>query len=150
MRRNTDPRLPALSELDYLLAVDDTSRVGALRLRDADGTWLRTVPDGRRRNPPLIELERTYRASHAIERGQEAAEDLRWLLGKGTSLGGMRPKCTMVDEDGRLAIGKFPSVDDTRSVTRGEVLALRLATKAASMQPPRGSFRLRMRTCRWL
>jgi len=42
----------------------------------------------------------------------------------------MRPKCTLVDEDGRLAIGKFPSVGDTRSVTRGEVLALKLAARA--------------------
>ncbi|MBS0609844.1 MAG: HipA domain-containing protein, partial [Proteobacteria bacterium] len=40
------------------------------------------------------------------------------------------PKCTLVDEDGRLAIGKFPSVADTRSVTRGEVLALKLAALA--------------------
>lgn len=42
----------------------------------------------------------------------------------------MRPKCTVVDEDGRLAIGKFPSVNDTRSITRGEVLALKLARLA--------------------
>jgi hypothetical protein len=33
---------------------------------------------------------------------------------------GMRPKCTVVDADGRLAIGKFPSVQDERSVTKGE------------------------------
>ena len=123
-RRRADPQLPALTELDYLLAVDDFSRVGALRLRDADGTWHRTVAKGRRNTPPLIELEHIYQASRAVERGQESAEDLRYLQGKGTSLGGMRPKCTMVDEDGWLAIGKFPSVGDTRSVTRGEVLAL--------------------------
>ncbi|MCY1203200.1 hypothetical protein D9M72_147000 [compost metagenome] len=129
-RRRTDPKLPALTELDYLLAVDDFSRVGALRLRSPDGTWHRTVPEGRRTTPPLIELEHIYQASRAVERGQETAEDLRYLQGKGTSLGGMRPKCTMVDEDGWLAIGKFPSVNDTRSVTRGEVLALKLATLA--------------------
>lgn len=129
-RRKDDPRLPALCELDYLLAVDDFSRVGALRLRDPDGSWHRTVPAGRRSTPPLIELERAFQASHALERGQETAEDLRYLQGRGTSLGGMRPKCTMVDEDGWLAIGKFPSVGDTRSVTRGEVLALKLAAQA--------------------
>lgn len=129
-RRKGDPRLPALSEIDYLLAVDDFSRVGALRLRDRDGEWHRTVAAGRRNTPPLIELDRIYRASRALERGQETTEDLRYLQGKGTSLGGMRPKCTMVDEDGRLAIGKFPSVGDTRSVTRGEVLALKLAARA--------------------
>lgn len=129
-RRKADPQLPALTELDYLLAVDDFSRVGALRLRDPDGVWHRTTPKGRRSTPPLIELDHIYQASRAIERGQETAEDLRYLQGKGTSLGGMRPKCTMVDADGWLAIGKFPSVSDTRSVTRGEVLALKLAALA--------------------
>jgi serine/threonine-protein kinase HipA len=129
-RRKAGPLLPALTELDYLLAVDDFSRVGALRLRDPKGDEHPTVQAGRRGTPPLIELERIYQASRAVERGQETAEDLRYLQGKGTSLGGMRPKCTLVDEDGRLAIGKFPSVNDTRSVTRGEVLALKLAARA--------------------
>ena len=135
-RRKDDPKLPALTELDYLLAVDDFSRVGALRLRDPDGTWHRTVQAGRRSTPPLIELERVFQASRAVERGQETAEDLRYLQGKGTSLGGMRPKCTLVDEDSRLAIGKFPSVGDTRSVTRGEVLALKLAARAGIEAAP--------------
>lgn len=129
-RRKGNPGLPALTELDYLLAVDDFSRVGALRLRSLDGTWQREVAPGRRSTPPLIELERVFQASRAVERGQETTEDLRYLQGKGTSLGGMRPKCTLVDEDGLLAIGKFPSVGDARSVTRGEVLALRLAARA--------------------
>ena len=129
-RRKADPQMSALTELDYLLAVDDFSRVGALRLRDADGDWHRTTPEGRRSTPPLIELQRIYQASRAVERGQETAEDLRYLQGRGTSLGGMRPKCTLVDEEGRLAIGKFASVNDTRSVTRGEVLALKLAAHA--------------------
>ncbi|WP_255468140.1 HipA N-terminal domain-containing protein [Achromobacter sp. UMC71] len=43
-RRRKDPKLPALTELDYLLAVDDFSRVGALRLRGPDGVWHRTAP----------------------------------------------------------------------------------------------------------
>lgn len=135
-RRKDDPRLPALTELDYLLAVDDFSRVGALRLRDSGGNWHRTVSQGQRSTPPLIELEHIYQASRAVERGQETAEDLRYLQGKGTSLGGMRPKCTLVDEDGRLAIGKFPSVNDARSVTRGEVLALKLAALAGVEAAP--------------
>ena len=42
----------------------------------------------------------------------------------------MRPKCTVLDEDGKLAIGKFPSVNDTVNVTRGEVLALVLSRRA--------------------
>jgi serine/threonine-protein kinase HipA len=129
-QRKSDPTLPALTELDYLAAVDDFSRVGALRLRNAAGAYLRDVAPGKRSTPPLIELDRMYQASRAVENSQETAEDLKYLQGKGTSLGGMRPKCTVLNEDGRLAIGKFPSVNDSRSVTRGEVLALRLARKA--------------------
>lgn len=60
----------------------------------------------------------------------ETEADLRYLRGRGTSIGGMRPKCTVVDEDGQLAIGKFPSIKDDRCVTRGEVLALHLAGAA--------------------
>lgn len=71
-----------------------------------------------------------FNASRAVEKGQETTEDLKYLQGKGTSLGGMRPKCTVIDDTGLLAIGKFPSMNDSRSVTRGEVLALCLAKQA--------------------
>jgi serine/threonine-protein kinase HipA len=77
-----------------------------------------------------LELEKILLASRAVEMSQETAEDLAYLQGKGTSLGGMRPKCTILDSDGALSLGKFPSVNDERCVTRGEVLALRLAKLA--------------------
>jgi serine/threonine-protein kinase HipA len=125
--RQQDPKLTPLTELDYLCAVDDYSRMGALRLRDLKGNYLRTTPAGTRTTPPLIELERIMAACRAVERSKETSEDLKYLLGNGTSLGGMRPKSTVLDADGTLALGKFPSVEDTRSVTRGEVLALKLA-----------------------
>jgi serine/threonine-protein kinase HipA len=127
-RRDREPTLPHLTPFDYLTAVDDSSRVGALRLRDDAGVYLSSAD--RQRTPPIIELERIYAASRAVEQGNETAEDLSYLQGKGTSLGGMRPKCTVLEEDGRLAIGKFPSIHDDRAVTRGEVLALALARNA--------------------
>jgi serine/threonine-protein kinase HipA len=127
--RRTQPDLRPLNELDYLCAVDDFSRVGALRLCRS-GRYLRTEEDGRRTTPPFIELERIADATRALEAGTDTAADLRYLQGKGTSLGGMRPKCTVLDENGRLAIGKFPSIGDTINVTRAEVLALRLARTA--------------------
>jgi len=120
----------ALNELDYLLGVDDFSRVGALRLRDAAGRFVRATEEGERGTPPLLELADLLSASHAVERGTETERDLRYLRGRGTSLGGLRPKCTIIDDDGHLAIGKFPSIHDDRAVTRGEVLALRLAALA--------------------
>ncbi len=128
--RKNNPALAALNELDYLCAVDDFSRIGALRIRDPKGGYLRSVDEGRRTTPPLLELAKMMAASRAVELSQETAEDLKYLQGKGTSLGGMRPKCTVLDEDGSLALGKFPSVQDERSITRGEVLALRLARLA--------------------
>ena len=120
----------ALNALDFLLAVDDASRVGALRFKDESGAFQRAVEDGRRTTPPLIELGMLLSASRAVETNSETAADLQFLRGRGTSLGGLRPKCTVVDSDGRLSIGKFPSVADDRAVTKGEVLALRLAKAA--------------------
>ena len=80
--------------------------------------------------PPLIELGHLLSASHAVEAKKETAADLAYLRGRGTSLGGMSPKCTVTDDDGALSIGKFPSIADERAVTKGEVLALTLARKA--------------------
>jgi len=130
MERGEETLSRALTEWDYLVGVDDRSRIGALRLRDDAGNFSRTIEGGERSTPPLLELGQLLNASHAVERGTETEADLRYLRGRGTSLGGLRPKCTLIDEDGHLAIGKFPSVKDERSVTKGEVLALHLASAA--------------------
>lgn len=124
-RRRHDRSLGTLTRFDILAAVDDFSRVGALRLRDADGAFLR--PDAVFRTPQLIELDKIYSSARAVEQGTETEADLEFLQGKATSLGGLRPKCTVLDADGALALGKFPSITDTRSIVRGEVLALKLA-----------------------
>jgi serine/threonine-protein kinase HipA len=122
-----------LNELDFLLLVDDSSRVGALRFQDEQGVFCRATEAGRRAAPSLLELGHLLAATRAVETESETAADLAYLLGRGTSLGGMRPKCTVVDDDGMVAIGKFPSVTDERAVTKGEVLAMTLA-KAAGIQ----------------
>jgi serine/threonine-protein kinase HipA len=122
--------LAPLNAMDFLLAVDDSSRVGALRFQDEDGVFCRAPEAGRRTAPPMVELCQLLKASQAVESETETAADLAYLRGRGTSLGGMRPKCTVVDEDGHLAIGKFPSVLDGRAVTKGEVLAMTLAREA--------------------
>jgi serine/threonine-protein kinase HipA len=121
---------PLVNGLDLLLEVDDASRVGALRFRDEEGVFRRTVEAGSRTTPPLLELRHMIDSSRAVELNAETAADLAYLRGRGTSLGGLRPKCSILDDDGHLAIGKFPSVHDERAVTRGEVLALRLARRA--------------------
>jgi serine/threonine-protein kinase HipA len=130
LRREGKEEAQPLNALDYLLAVDDASRVGALRFRDEDGVFRRAQDEGRRTAPPLVELGHLLSASRAVEANKETAADLAYLRGRGTSLGGMRPKCTVIDEDGALSIGKFPSIADERAVTKGEVLALTLAKNA--------------------
>lgn len=125
-----DAPTPILGGLDFLLAVDDASRVGAVRCRDERGEFCRTSTAGERRAPPVIELRQMLAAIHAVETDTETAEDLAYLRGRGTSLGGMRPKCTAVNDTGQLLVAKFPSVQDSGPVTAGEVLALRLARAA--------------------
>ncbi|MFM9971892.1 MAG: type II toxin-antitoxin system HipA family toxin [Burkholderiales bacterium] len=120
----------ALDSLDYLLYVDDVSRVGALRFQDEQGVFQRATDEGGRGVPPLVELGHLLTATRAVERNNETAADLAFLRGHGTSLGGLRPKCSVLDARGNLSIGKFPSIADDRSVTKGEVLALRLAARA--------------------
>lgn len=124
-----------LTPIDFLLAVDDVNRVGALRFQDEDGVFQRAAGERLRTAPPLIELSTLRAASRAVETNTETAQDLAYLRGRGTSLGGLRPKCSVVDEEGALSIGKFPSVEDERAVTKGEVLAMQLA-KAAGIRAP--------------
>ena len=128
-----------LTPIDLLLAVDDANRVGALRFQDEEGVSQRATGEGRRAAPPLIELSTLMTASRAVETNTEAAEDLAYLRGRGTSLGGLRPKCSVIDDDGALSIGKFPSVEDERPVTKGEVLAMQLLRQQGSMLPRHGS-----------
>lgn len=132
-RTGEDAATTPFTALDFLLAVDDFSRIGALRFKDEQGVFCRAFETGRRAAPPLVELGRLLAATRAVETENETAADLAYLRGRGTSLGGMRPKCTVIDEDGRLSIGKFPSVSDERPVTKGEVLAMTLA-KAAGIR----------------
>ena len=126
-RAGQEPESVQLTAMDFLLAVDDSSRVGALRYCDENGVFCRASEPDRRTAPPLVELGQLMAATHAVETETETAADLAYLRGRGTSLGGMRPKCTVIDEDGHLSIGKFPSVNDERTVTKGEVLAMTLA-----------------------
>ena len=132
-RAGQEPESVQLNAMDFLLAVDDASRVGALRFTDENGVYCRASETGRRTAPPLVELGHLLASTRAVETETETAADLAYLRGRGTSMGGMRPKCTVVDENGRLSIGKFPSVTDERPVTKGEVLAMRLA-KAAGLR----------------
>ena len=119
----------ALSEIDYLLGISDQTRIGALRYkREGGDTFGHDI--GRYRVPPLIQLSALLNAADAVQTDTETAEDLKLLLNEGSPLGGARPKSAVADNNGTLAIAKFPKPDDDRSITHGEVLAMTLAAKA--------------------
>ncbi len=119
----------SLSELDYLLAINDYTRVGALRfVRDGESAFCRDV--GQRNVLPLASLPALLNAAMAIQTNTESTEDLRILLDEGSPLGGARPKSTVINGEGSLAIAKFPNPNDDYSIPHGEILALMLADKA--------------------
>ena len=119
----------ALSEIDYLLAITDQTRIGALRYkREGEESFDHDI--GPYRIPPLIQLPALINAADAVQTNTETAEDLRLLLNEGSPLGGARPKSAVMDNNGTLAIAKFPKQDDDRSIPHGEVLAMKLAAKA--------------------
>ena len=118
----------AYREIDYVLALDDTARIGALRFRsEPNGPFLAASAG---KLPPIVSLAALLQATGAIHGETETAADLRFLLGAGSPLGGARPKSAVTLDDGRLAIAKFPKPDDVRDIAAGEVLALHLAKQA--------------------
>lgn len=126
-REGTAPR--TLFEIDFLLAVDDEGRAGALRFSGAKGGPYLAHP-GERRTPPLINLPRLLSAAERVAADTDTEEDLRLLIAPGTSLGGARPKASVRDDDGQLAIAKFPHKDDTVDTVAWEAMALALARAA--------------------
>ena len=129
-----DKRTPrTLLEVDYLLGVGDIARQGALRFAEHEGgPFLATgVPI-----PPLLQLPALLGAAMRLsEDGGGNDDDLRLLLAPGSSLGGARPKASVVDRDGQLVIAKFPQHGDLIRVTVWEAVALRLAALAGIPTP---------------
>lgn len=123
-----------LLEIDYLLLVNDEARMGALRFADQPGGPF-LAPPGNRPVPPLVDLPRLLSAAERVVADNEDDEDLRLLLAPGSSLGGARPKASVREADGRLAIAKFPHRDDEWNAVVWEAVALSLARKAGIAVP---------------
>jgi serine/threonine-protein kinase HipA len=126
-REGTTPR--TLQEIDYLLLVDDEARQGALRFAEREGGPFLREHDATR-IPPLIQLSGLLSATERVIDDNPTDEDLRLLLAPGSSLGGARPKALVREQDGHLAIAKFPRRDDEYDIVVWEAVALALARKA--------------------
>ncbi|HTQ99551.1 MAG TPA: HipA domain-containing protein [Candidatus Acidoferrum sp.] len=139
-RAGTEPRNTRLYESDYLLGVHDLYRVGALRFRRDDaGNFLDDRHD--MAAPPFVQLRKLEAASRALEndednRAKQGDEWLRMLIAPGGSLGGARPKASVVDKAGKLWIAKFPSVKDEHDVGAWESIVQTMAAKCGLRTAP--------------
>ena len=128
-----DRAVRTLLESDYLLGVMDETRPGALRFRWAEDDTFQAPP--RAGVPALVELGRLLRISERILRDEETDEDLQLIFALGSSLGGARPKASVIDGHGHLSIAKFPKETDDYCMETWEEIALRLAGEAGIATP---------------
>ena len=138
-RAGTVDKSVRLYESDYLLGVHDTYRSGALRFKLDDQGELLDNAHGTAA-PPFVKLRELEAASLALERDEDntslAADNwLRLLIAPGGSLGGARPKASVVDPQGQLWIAKFPSLGDEHDVGAWELLVQTLA-KGCGLRVP--------------
>nr|WP_294797415.1 HipA domain-containing protein [Prevotella sp.] len=123
-----------LSSFDYLMGIDDFSRMGGFRLkRELDGDFINVSPS--LKIPPLTELRQLVLASQEVEKSEEndVLPEKKWiaqLIQPGTSLGGARPKAGVLDDSGNLCIAKFPSRTDDYDTGLWEHFSHLLARKA--------------------
>jgi len=120
-------------ETDYLLGVSDVSRLGALRFRLVGEPQFQSPPS--EGVPGQIQLGRLLQVTERILRDEETDEDLQLILAPGSSLGGARPKASVIDQYNRLAIAKFPKESDAYGIESWEAVALRLAALAGIRTP---------------
>lgn len=123
-----------LSSFDFLTGIDDFSRMGAFRLKEnPDGEFINVSEP--LKIPPLTDISELISASAKIERSEEdnVLPDRKWitqLVQPGSSLGGARPKASVIDTDKMLYIAKFPSRKDDYDAELWEHFSHLLAAKA--------------------
>lgn len=120
-----------LFESDYLLGVFDGHRMGGLRFKlEQDGAFLNNHK--KMATPPWTSLRELEYASLQLEK-EDAINDpeytkwLSMLIDPGSSLGGARPKASVLDEKGNLWIAKFPSSKDDKNTGAWEMVLHKLA-----------------------
>ena len=118
-----------LYDSDYLLGVYDATRMGAVRLKtDLEGSFL--SDDKESTVPPWTTLRALEEASRNFESDDSGLAEkwLNQLIRPGSSLGGARPKATIMSPEGQLWIAKFPSKNDDNDTGAWEKVVYDLAT----------------------
>ena len=122
-----------LLESDFLLGVYDGHRMGALRFK-LDNTDSFLNDNKQRAAPPWTSLRELEHASLKFEEDNtDDPEYLKWvamLIAPGSSLGGARPKASVIDAHNNLWIAKFPSRNDDKDIACWEMVTNQLAISA--------------------
>ena len=122
-------RKPAkLYDSDYLLGVYDETRLGGIRFKtEPNGAFL--SDDKETAAPPWASLRTLEEASRNFENEDTALSEkwLNQLIRPGSSLGGARPKATVIDPNEQLWIAKFPSKNDENDSGAWEMITHDLA-----------------------
>ena len=123
-----------LNELDYLLGVHDSYRMGGIRFKRV-GADAFLDDNSEFAAPPMASLRELEHAAMQIEKDDNIDSDayyrwLKMLISPGSSLGGARPKACVADEQGHLWIAKFPNLNDTHDVGAWEMVCYELALAA--------------------
>lgn len=117
-----------LYDSDYLLGVYDETRMGGIRFKvNPEGPFL--SDDKETAAPPWATLRTLEEASRNFENDETGLTEkwLNQLIKPGSSLGGARPKATVVDTKDQLWIAKFPSKNDENDTGAWEIVAHDLA-----------------------
>lgn len=127
-----------LGAWEFLLGVQDCTRMGALRFSRPDAEVF--LADEARSAPPVARIAELQAVAFELTRKKQDDLDkirewLKVLVAPGSSLGGARPKANLVDEDGSLWIAKFPSADDDYNVALWEMLLQELAKECGITVP---------------
>ena len=126
-------RLP--STIDLILASGD-HRVGAIAFGPTPSRPERITPWGEQTAPgEHFSLQELSDAAERAQHLEELDDDLRSLLGAGSSLGGARPKAA-TSIDGRPFIAKFQARNDSFPECRVELATMRLAAQCGLDVPP--------------
>ena len=117
-----------LYDSDYLLGVYDETRMGGIRFKaNQEGSFL--SDDKEAAAPPWATLRTLEEASRNFENDETGFTEkwLNQLIKPGSSLGGARPKATVVDTKDQFWIAKFPSKNDESDTGAWEMVAHDLA-----------------------
>lgn len=117
-----------LYEIDFLLGVNDETRMGGFRFK-LDGEEDFLSAEDSFDVPPIARLRELEHSSLEFEKSENPFEK-KWLmqiLSPGSSLGGARPKATVKDADASLWVSKFPSKNDEFNTGAWEFVASQLA-----------------------